>query len=171
MFGLYAAIKDHQRFLIFYSGVMSIVFLIQFITGIVGLSVKNDPKYSQYVAEALQKSFAPVPSAIGKFYEKKFECCGYKSFEDYKQAGNYSVPPSCCKTSGCDIANINGNLPNATSKDLIFEVGCKASLENNIRKVIEGACGILVTMSIFNLISIVLSVTLSRQIKDGYQFS
>jgi hypothetical protein len=147
---------------------MSLVFVIQFITGIVGLSVKNDGSYPANVANALEPSFARKNDtpATTNFYQRHFKCCGWNNYKDYIK-NSVIIPESCCKIANCNIIAANGTV----NESLINTDGCKDNLVTTIKQVIEGACGILVTMSIFNLISISLSILLARQIKSGYQYS
>ena len=148
---------------------MSIVFIIQFITGIVGLSVKNDGSFPANVASIFKPSFAPNKEIFEtNFFQQHFKCCGWNSYTDYSNGGvnNYSIPTSCCSASNCTEATINQN-----PSQLVFAIGCQDILVQTFSKVIEGACGILVAMSLINLISILLSIVLARYIKSGYQFS
>jgi hypothetical protein len=148
---------------------MSLVFVIQFITGIVGLSVKNDGSYPTNVAEMFEPSFAKKNDtpATTNFYQSHFKCCGWNDYKDYIN-NKVIIPNSCCKIANCNITAVNANITN--NESLINTKGCKDDLVTTIKQVIEGACGILVTMSIFNLMSISLSILLARQIKSGYRY-
>jgi hypothetical protein len=163
VFGLYSAIKDHHRFLTLYSIVMFVVFIIQFITGVVGLSVKNSSKFPTYVQNVFQSEFTLDTTAKVErdFYQKHFECCGWNGPIDYTVNGTFAPPTSCCKAQTCNVTNVND----------LFDVGCAGKLTNASMKVIDSVCGILVAFAVFNAISIVLSVLHARQIKRGYQYS
>lgn len=173
LFGLFSAIKDHQRFLILYSVILAIIFVIQFITGIVGLSVKNSSSFTSNVAGIVEPMFKYNHSnSETDFYQKTFKCCGWSGYTDYSFLDNsnntiYRLPISCCK----DPKNCNETLLNQTPQTFAFAVGCQTSLIKNFSKVIEVACGILVTMSLITLLSIALSLVLARQVKTGYQFT
>jgi len=170
LFGLYATFKDHHRFLIVYCIIMGLVFLIQFITGIVGLSVKNSEDFNANVAHIVEPLFEFAHNnSETNFYQKHFKCCGWDNYSSFIDGGDsiLKVPASCCKEpSTCDPSTIT-----ATEENLLWGTGCKAILLVQFRKVIEGACGILVSMSIITLISIALSIILARQIKTGYQYT
>ena len=158
LFGLFAAIKDHHRFLVLYSILMFTVFIIQFIPGVVGLSVKNSSKFGNYVSNVFQSEFVVNSTAEVErdFYQQYFRCCGWVSFSDY----NKTIPDSCCKTTKCDT----------NTEALIFTDACGPKITSASKHVIDVACGILVTFAIFNFISIALSLMMSRQIKNGYHY-
>ena len=149
---------------------MALVFVIQFITGIVGLSVKNDGSYPEKVAEMFKPSFKIEPPFTTDFYQMHFKCCGWNNYNDYKNV-TYFVPKSCCRLKNCNVTGIENSTSAEVISKLIYTDGCQTLLVKTVKEVIEGACGILVAMSIFNLISISLSILLARQIKYGYQFS
>jgi putative Ca2+/H+ antiporter (TMEM165/GDT1 family) len=165
-FGLYAATKDHHRFLILYSGIMSVVFIIQFITGVVGLSVKNSDKFSSWVSKTFSAEFSVNTTMTHErdFYQQFFGCCGWNGTIDYTDPANgLNAPLSCCKVSK--------TVCNVTETASLFDAKCSDKLMAASRRVIEVACGTLVAFAVFNFISIVLSVMMSRQIKNGYQYT
>jgi hypothetical protein len=166
LFGLYSTFKDHHRFLIVYCIIMGLVFLIQFITGIVGLSVKNSEDFNANVAHIVEPLFEfDHNNTETNFYQKHFKCCGWDNYTSFMDGEILKVPASCCKDpSTCDPSSITEN-----DEKLLWQTGCKSILVVQFRKVIEGACGILVSMSIITLISIALSILLARQIRTGYQ--
>jgi len=169
-FGLYSTVKDQHRFLFLYSGIMSLVFIIQFITGVTGLGVKNSSKFDTYVKDEMEHVFN-TSSNLNKItiderdkLQEMFKCCGWSNFKDYKS----EVPSSCCidkSTEKCTANDIDNHLKNYR------EDGCATKITFAFSMIIETACGILVTFSLFNLISIVLSILLARSIKSGYQYT
>lgn len=163
MFGLYAAVKDHHRFLVIYSVIMTVVFIVQFITGVVGLSVKNSSNFATYVDNTFSSEFVVNSTASTErdFYQQHFGCCGWINSTDYMVGIVLNAPESCCKVKNCVTSNSSA----------LFETGCRIKIQDASRKVIDVACGILVTFSVFNFISILLSLILSRQIKNGYQYT
>lgn len=169
LFGLYATIKDHHRFLFLYSGVMSLIFVIQFITGIVGLSVKHSDKFDDEIKEEFKNDFKldTTKTLERDAIQHYFKCCGWGSFRDYQYENNtFNVPTSCCKDQSPLNCDTFGNR-----SAIYFEDGCSTKLIRGFGTVIETACAILVTFSIFNLIGIVLSIILGRNIKSGYQYT
>lgn len=97
-------------------------------------------------------------------YQTGFKCCGWNEPNDYLNNTMESLhaPLSCCSVSG----NCNG-----TSKEYLFKDGCKGKITEALKTVIQVACAILVTFSMFNLLSITLSFVLARQIRIGYQYT
>jgi hypothetical protein len=149
---------------------MVIIFIIQFITGIVGLSVKNSGAFTENVSGIVKPMFEFNRTTFETdFFQKHFKCCGWSGYSDYLKPNgtNYEVPLSCCTDPAkCDPITLNVS-PSA----YVFTVGCQAKIVQTFSKVIEAACGILVAMSLINLISVGLSFILARQIKTGYQFT
>ena len=164
--GLFASIKDSHRFLVLYSVVMSLILLIQFITGVTGLGVKNSSMFNNYVEDVFKKDFIlnttlPIER---DFYQEKFKCCGWNGFEDYLINGTLQAPKSCC----FDQLNCTEN---ESDKKKIFSGSCGGKLIEALQVTINVACGILVTFSVFNFISILFSALLARQIRSGYQYT
>ena len=164
--GIYAAIKDNHLVLVVFGVFMSLIFLIQLITGITGLSVKNSSNYNTYVDNVFAKEFKHTTPLHEErdFYQKHFSCCGWQSPEDYRNSTTTELeaPTSCCANmKTCDSSKIEN----------LFKVGCNVKLYDASRFVIETACTILVIFAFFNLVSIVLSFVLSRQIRVGYQYT
>jgi hypothetical protein len=58
-----------------------------------------------------------------------------------------------------------------SSHDLVYQDGCKSKLINAFQTVIHVVCAILVTFSVFNFLSISLSLILARQLRIGYQYT
>jgi len=143
---------------------MSLIFLIQIITGITGLSVRNSANFNTYIENVFRHEFTGNSTTPNErdFYQKNFECCGWQSLKDYDNSTDgVRARESCCIKPKCDVNN-PANL---------FQNGCNLKLIDASRFVIETACSILVTFSLLNLISIILSCILARQIRNGYQYT
>lgn len=169
--GLYATIKDHYRFLFIYTGFMSFIFVIQFITGVVGLSVKNSSKFNDYVSQVLKDDFkANITETRAQErdeFQRVFECCGWQKYDDYRLDDNtWHVPKSCCLDKSEDKCKENDE----TGK-MYYGRGCNLVITDVFRRVIESACAILLVFSFVNLVSIILSIMLGRNIKNGYQYT
>ena len=144
---------------------MSIIFLIQLITGIIGLSVRNSANFNTYVENVFKHEFVMDSTTPGErdFYQRNFACCGWQSLSDYMNSTTnvLNAPKSCCAKIGCDTSK----------REELFQNGCNLKLIDASRLVIETACSILVTFSLINLISIIVSFVLARQIKNGYNYT
>jgi len=164
-FGLFATMKDQHRFLILFSSIMALVFLIQFVTGVIGLGVKNSAKFEGYVSDVFSSEFKfdeaqPVDNERD-FFQQKFTCCGWNGPDDYNKNDTIKAPESCCKKPQCATNN----------KENLFQDGCKTRITSESRRVIDVACGILVTFAIFNAFGIILSALHVYNIRSGYQYS
>ena len=171
--GLYVVIKEYESRLIGYSKLMSLLFFIIFSTGVIGLSLKNNSSYYAIIAERFKPSFGKRNETPTNFYHNHFKCCGWNDYKDYI-TNNARIPDSCCKSlTNCDISTVNANIINNSTfyEPFININGCKDHLVAAIMQLNEATFGILVGLSIFILISIVLSILLARQIKSGYRYS
>jgi len=166
LFGLFATIKDHHRFLVIYAVIMSIVFVIQFITGVTGLSVMHNAKFNDYVKEIFQSEFNYSSSTVNEsiFYQETFHCCGWNDYQDWNLTVGSPLPASCCKDKSVVCTNESPTFWGA-------HVGCGSKIMGAFTTVIEVVCGILVTFSLFNFASIVLAATLSKKIRTGYSYT
>lgn len=170
LFGLFSTIKDHYRFLFFFSAFMSFVFVIQFITGAVGLGVKNSGKFNDYISDLLKNDFN-INSTLtqrkeGDEFQAQFKCCAWTSFrDDYIDAnGTLNVPKSCCiNQASCTTADSTGHQ--------YYDKSCNLPIIDAFRSIIGTACTILLLFSFVNLAGIVLSIILGRSIKTGYQYT
>ena len=155
--GIFATSKDSHTLLVLYGSMMSLIFLIQLITGAVGLSVRNSSNFNKYVENVFKDQFNTEENRTEErdFYQRQFQCCGWQSPLEYNVT---KIPDSCCANKPCTTQNSFGD-------------GCRLKLTDASRFVIETACSILVTFSLFNLISIILSFILARQIRNGYQYT
>lgn len=167
--GLFATMKDHYKFLICYAVILALLFLIQIVTGITGLSVKNSGRFNDYVERVFSGEFkfnSTRPRERDNF-QVMFRCCGWQSVNDYRnQFNQLEAPTSCCLRPPNATVTCNRNNPND-----LFKSSCNMKITDATRYVIEVACSILVVFAILDLSSIVLSLLLSRQIRSGYQYS
>jgi hypothetical protein len=145
---------------------MIFIFTIQFVTGVTGLSVGNN------LDSLLENSFSSEMKTNSTnrneadLYQDIFKCCGWNNFTDYKVNDTTNkIPKSCCKDKS--------KCPDDTTEksDLVYPDGCKSKLINAFQTVIHVACAILVTFSVFNFLSISLSLILARQLRIGYQYT
>lgn len=167
LFGVFSTFKNHHRFLNYYAIILSLVFIIQFITGVTGLSVRNSSKFESWIRDSVAselKTNSTNPSNRD-FYQRTFKCCGWTNYTDYENADkNLEAPKSCCNSEKtCEEPVKDGAL--------VYQNGCSKAIVNSYQTVIQVACAILVTFSMLNLMSIVLSCCLVRQIKHGYQYT
>lgn len=160
--GAFSTIKGRQGLLNLYSGIMSLIFLIQFITGAVALGVKNSSNFDTYVEKvfAQQIRINSTHPSERDFYQKYFECCGWNGVGDYVVNNSIEAVESCCIQPKCDVTKIKELFPSP----------CNSKLIGASRSIIEVAGTILLVFAFFNLTSIILSILLSRQIKAGYQY-
>jgi hypothetical protein len=165
VFGLYATLKDNYAFLFGYSGFMSIIFLVQFVTGVVALGVKDSSKFPDYVTHAFEPEFKvnSTNEAERDFYQEKFDCCGWNGPTDYYFNDVLSAPLSCCKIKNDECKGDKLNLLKTTT--------CNYKLMDASRGVIGVVGGVLLSFSIINFFSILLSVFMARKIRSGYQYT
>ena len=74
--GLWATSKDMDAVLIVFGVIMSLVFLIQFITGATGLGVKNNSSFNKYVDDTFANEFKYNTTYAEErdFYQRFFKC-------------------------------------------------------------------------------------------------
>lgn len=74
-FGFYSTLKDRYAFLYAYGIIMFVTFLVQFITGVVALTVKGSSNFDKYVTNVLQPELMYNSTAIEErdFYQKTFK--------------------------------------------------------------------------------------------------
>ena len=141
---------------------MSLIFLIQFITGAVALGVKNSSNFESYVEKVFANEIRINSShpAERDFYQNYFECCGWNGVGDYAVNNTIEAVESCCIEQKCDVTKI----------DELYRSPCNSKIIGAARRIIEVAGTLLLVFAFFNLTSIILSIILSRQIRAGFQY-
>lgn len=164
IFGLYSTAKDQRRFLFVYGLFLSILFLIQFITGVAGLGTKNSSKFNSLVEGIFEKEFTlnTTHPSERDFYQSHFKCCGWKSLNDYMVSGTLNAPKSCC---------INQATCDTSSKSNLYDSFCNIKIIDASKSVIDITCGVLVTFSLFSLFTAILSFLQYHRITRGYHYS
>lgn len=168
--GCCGAIKESRCMLLSFFFLLLLIFVLELAAGIFGVVKKDD------IEEQLQKDFTDaikikyssndtsgvVNKAIDNF-QKKFECCGYNNWLDWKGSKYYQdknlVPESCCNTNvGCPTDASNPNT------SVYYKKGCFNEVTDWFRKnaVAAGACG--VAFAIIQILGLIFSMVLYRAI-------
>jgi hypothetical protein len=185
LLGIYSTLKDHFRFLIGYGIILSVVFVVQIVTGVTGLTVKNSSKFNDYVENVFAGEFklnvTKVREAERDKFQSLFQCCGWQSINDYRYPNNTIIAPkSCCvrkpevkakKNKKAAIQKRQAATCDTSNPADLYKKSCNMKITDATRHVIEVACTILVVFAVLNLSSISLSFLLSKQIKSGYQYT
>ena len=184
--GIYSTVKDHFRFLIGYGVILSLVFVVQIVTGVTGLTVKNSAKFNDYVENVFAKEFRLNATAVQQVERDKFQtlfqCCGWQSVNDYRYLNETIIAPkSCCirkpetikqaKKNKKAVRQVQVAKCDTSNPDDLYKKSCNMKITDATRHIIEVACAILVIFAVLNLSSISLSFLLSKQIKSGYQYT
>jgi hypothetical protein len=185
--GIYSTLKDHFRFLIGYAVILSLIFVIQIVTGVTGLTVKNSSKFNDYVENVFANEFrlnvTKAKEVERDKFQTLFQCCGWQSVNDYRLTnGTIMAPKSCCarkpeviQAKKSKKAAVKRQIQAATcdtsKPDDLYKKSCNMKITDATRHIIEVACAILVIFSVLNLSSISLSFLLSKQIRSGYQYT
>jgi len=169
--GLYATVYDRQRVLVIYCAVMVLIFVVLFVTGVSGLAVKNSSAFNDKVEKIVKPMFTAITTMQQErdFYQEHFQCCGWNSFDDYStENSTIMAPRSCCKLA--NVIQCHNETTIEQAKRELFRDGCEHKFFEIFREVFSVTCSILVTISLINLASIVLSLVMSHKIRTGYQY-
>jgi len=167
-FGMWATMKNNRRALIFYIVVMCIVFVIQFITGVTGLSTMHSTKFHNTVEDMFKAQFnvnTTNSTLESDFYQEKLHCCGWASWKDWEDLSkeDLGVPKTCFMDES--------KYKNSTNADTIaanvWQTGCHEKLISAVETIIEVACGVLVAFSLFNFVGIVMAAMWAKKLHAG----
>ncbi|KAF2903791.1 hypothetical protein ILUMI_02397 [Ignelater luminosus] len=168
-FGCCGAVKENFCMTVTFSTLLILIFVLEFAAGISGYVLRNQTGefLTQKLTESLEKYNASVDDPITKMWDEiqiDFECCGVHNYTDWEKV--YSkLPASCC---GPQHGLFETTVCNRTTSTLYSE-GCLEKfgtcIEDNA--VTIGSVGL--GLAFIQLLGIIFSCHLSRQIKKNYE--
>jgi len=169
-FGCCGAVKENYCMTITFSTLLILIFVLEFAAGISGYVLRNQTK--EFLVQKLNASLEQYkpdqpeePSTV--LWDKiqiDFECCGVHSYEDWMPTLK-QIPMSCC---GPQNGLVGSATCNETTKAL-YKRGCIDGFGDYVEENAVSIGTVGLGLAFIQLLGIIFSCHLSRQIKRNYE--
>lgn len=168
-FGCCGAIKESSCLLTLFFSFLLLIFILELAAGIFGFVQRSEieKQMKEDFLDAIRNKYdgkvdTPVTKTIDEF-QKKFKCCGYTTFGDWKNSTYYNnketIPKSCC------IDQNDSTCPTSRTPAQFNQNGCFDEVVEWFEKHIytAAACGIAFAM--IQILGLIFSMCLIRALK------
>lgn len=156
--GCFGALTENKCLLVLYFVVLLMTFLVQAVAGIMGFVFYGqlETYLKSHVEETMntkygRKGFNLITLAVDKM-QMEFECCGFNSPEDWKNATYFNsssaVPISCCVDM--TVNDCNKVINNST----MYTQGCFPKLLSWVQGNIDIVGGLGIGVALFQLLGL-----------------
>lgn len=168
-FGCCGAAKENACLTTTFSTLLIVIFVLEALVGIGGVVLRH--KTEEFLEETLNKSMSKYNNdseitATWDVVQSQMHCCGINNYTDWLVGDNKSLPLSCCQIP----AGTRGNFsctPNVT--DTLYREGCLEMFGDYIRDNTSSIEIVGITLAIVQLLGIILSCYLAKQIRSDYE--
>ncbi|XP_065345778.1 CD63 antigen-like [Cloeon dipterum] len=175
-FGCCGSIKENYCMVLTFAVLMIAIFILEVAGGMAGymLSSKAEPLLKKNMMEMLPQynsTTGPWNREDWDSLQKNFKCCGVESPADWMTHTalfneTFRYPLSCCSLDDPKKCSLDAPPSNATG---IYKDGCLMSLEKFVSDNAITIGGTGIGIAVIQLIGVVLTCTLAKNIKQGYE--
>ncbi|KAF7273192.1 23 kDa integral membrane protein-like [Rhynchophorus ferrugineus] len=163
--GCCGALKENACLTSTFSTLLIIIFVLEGIAGICGSLLKN--RTEQFLEENLKHSMALYnnDTEITKTWDlvqTQFHCCGTFNYTDWQ---NSSLPISCCHIP----SGTKSNFSCSTDSVSLYKNGCLEKFGYFVSRNISKVEIVGITLALIQLLGILLSCYLAKQIRSDYE--
>jgi len=167
-FGCCGAAKENACLTTTFSTLLIVIFLLEAMVGIGGVVLRN--KTEDFLKKSLNSSLIKYGPAYAEItltwdtIQSQMKCCGIDTSKDWQNNKNITgLPLSCCKIPP-------GTFNNFTCTDTkAYKEGCLEMFGDYIRENTSSIEIVGLTLAIIQLLGIVLSCYLAKQIRSDYE--
>lgn len=166
--GCCGAYKENYCMVTTFSVLLAIVFILEIVAGALGFAYKS--KVEEQAVKALDNAVSkyfneeqPGAKDLLDWAQKKFECCGRNSSEEYK-APTGNTNNTLCVSGG--VASCHAG-DSCTGK--LYEDGCKDSFVEFIKHNLAVVGAVAIGIAFIQLLGIVFACCLMKAIKGDYE--
>ncbi|XP_060528213.1 CD63 antigen-like [Cylas formicarius] len=171
-FGCYGAMKENACMTTTFSTLLIVIFIMEAVVGFGSILLKS--KTEDFIAHSLDETlnfynnsnYTEV-TATWDAVQSQLKCCGVMNYTDWVNSNstNKKIPISCCSipTGSTDIFKCQNNSPN------LYKEGCLEKFGDYIRDNTSSIEIVGITLALIQLLGIILSCYLSRQIRNDYE--
>lgn len=168
-FGCCGAAKENACLTTTFSTLLIIIFVLEAMVGIAGIVLRH--KTTEFLEENLNKSMARYGNdseiqATWDAVQTQMDCCGIENYTDwypYNINKTEALPLSCCKIPTGVWSQFICNGTKA------YHVGCLAKFGDYIRDNTSSIEIAGLTLAVVQLLGIILSCYLAKQIRSDYE--
>jgi len=168
-FGCCGAVKENYCLTITFSTLLILIFVLEFAAGISGYVLRNQT--GEYLTKELNDSLykynTNTTDAITVLWDSiqlDFKCCGVHHYEDWIPV-IHAIPMSCC---GPQHGQVGSSTCNETTPS-IYKQGCVVGFGKYIEENAVSIGSVGLGLAFVQLLGIIFSCHLSRQIKRNYE--
>ncbi|KAL2715539.1 CD63 antigen-like [Vespula squamosa] len=156
-FGCCGAIRESHCMTITFASFLLTIFIIQIAVAIYAFVVFRESNvniYDTYKEVFYNYWTSTTQREIVDMVQSNLKCCGVDSFDDFKNIGNHTIPPSCCE------------LMQHCSESMSFQTGCASALKSFLIYAGKVLGGIAIGIAAVELIGIIFALCLAQSIKN-----
>ncbi|XP_059485932.1 tetraspanin-9-like [Neocloeon triangulifer] len=163
LIGCFGAAKQSYIVLLIYAGCLCVIFLLQFVGGILVFTFQEElgDIFRNTLEDQMRLYDDPENGDMSKLtwdtLQSDFKCCGIDTFSDWKEFAGMDLPPDSCKCDGTnlDVCNSAG----------YFKKGCYFELKNYFTTFQNALGAVAVVFAVDELIAIVFAIIMAFSIK------
>ncbi|CAH0554427.1 unnamed protein product [Brassicogethes aeneus] len=169
-FGCCGAMKENVCMTTTYSSLLIVVFILEILVGIGGIVLKS--KTRDVVENALITTMKEYDNpkynettALWDQVQNQFQCCGVMNYTDWMTSNStdHKLPISCCPIPTGATGVMTCNQDNA------YKLGCLDKFTDYIEGHATTIEGVGIGLAVLQILGILLSCYLSKQIRGDYE--
>ncbi|XP_063922102.1 CD63 antigen-like [Zophobas morio] len=170
-FGCCGALKENACMTLTFSTLLIVIFVLEVMVGIGGLVLKH--KTDELIENALNETMKEYTNntEVNELWDnvqRNFNCCGIHNYTDWEKPSSPThklIPISCCTFD----AGSTGNVSCTDASSGLHAQGCLDAFSDYIEGHATSIESVGITLAVIQLLGIILSCYLSRQIKSDYE--
>jgi CD63 antigen len=172
-FGCCGALKENACMTLTFSTLLIVIFVLEVIVGVGGLLLKHktDEFINKALTDTMKRYNTTNNTEITMLWDRvqnNFNCCGVNNYTDWQNENSTThgeIPISCCSFVSGSTGTVTCNA-NTTG---LHREGCLDAFGDYIEGHATSIESVGLTLAIIQLLGIVLSCYLSKQIRSDYE--
>ncbi|KAL1498333.1 hypothetical protein ABEB36_009146 [Hypothenemus hampei] len=175
-FGCYGAAKENACMTTTFSTLLIIIFILEALIGIGGFVLRH--KTEQILEQALNDTLKEYKqndtqeiTATWDAIQREFHCCGVTNYTNWFNSSSYfplnstSLPLTCCDIPAGSIGYLSCNSSSTT----LHNETCLEAFGDRIRENTSAIEIVGIVLAVIQLLGIILSCYLAKQIRSDYE--
>ncbi|XP_044272161.1 CD63 antigen-like [Tribolium madens] len=171
-FGCCGALKENACMTQTFSMMLIVIFILELIVGIGGLVLKHqtDEMIDKALTGTLRRYNTPNNTEITNLWDtvqENFQCCGIQNYTDWENVTSThgQLPVTCCNFPHGSFGNVTCN----EKSEGLHREGCLEVFSDYIEGHATTVESVGLTFAIIQLLGIILSCYLAKQIRSDYE--
>lgn len=166
--GCWGALKENYCFILIFSVLLGIIFILEISAGISGYVLKGDAqdlidKKLQETIMNYNKDGYDGTTYLWDTIQKQYTCCGVDGYKDWQKVNNESLPLTCCKIPDGTVGPFTCSY-NIEDKNRWLD-GCLTGFTNFVKghAVSLGAAGVII--GVIQFFGVLFACYIAREVK------